>query len=188
MEKRASNFKDIAGQRFGKLVAIALIGFKQNHARWRCRCDCGNETIVNGNSLRRGRTISCGCFALESKRLSRGESGFNRLLMYYKIGAKKRNLTFELSLDQFKALTSQPYHFCGVPPIQSARAINKGRTTKEGAEYSEYLYNGVDRKDNKIGYTLANSIPCCKVCNRGKSSMSYEEFMGYIERIRYGRK
>lgn len=28
---------------------------------WKCKCDCGNETIVLGTSLRTGITKSCGC-------------------------------------------------------------------------------------------------------------------------------
>jgi hypothetical protein len=30
-------------------------------ARWACRCDCGNRTVVIGSGLRSGKTISCGC-------------------------------------------------------------------------------------------------------------------------------
>ena len=30
-------------------------------SRWLCQCECGNQTIVNSGSLRRGLTKSCGC-------------------------------------------------------------------------------------------------------------------------------
>lgn len=29
--------------------------------RWKCRCDCGNETIVGQTLLQTGKTKSCGC-------------------------------------------------------------------------------------------------------------------------------
>ena len=29
--------------------------------RWKCKCDCGNTTIVIGSHLRRKKTKSCGC-------------------------------------------------------------------------------------------------------------------------------
>jgi hypothetical protein len=33
---------------------------------WVCRCDCGTERVVLGNSLLRGHTTSCGCAARDA--------------------------------------------------------------------------------------------------------------------------
>ena len=52
---------DIAGQRFGRLVALEPVGRSQRAVTWRCRCDCGNETVLRGTNLRNGHTRSCGC-------------------------------------------------------------------------------------------------------------------------------
>jgi hypothetical protein len=51
------------GERFGRLTILGLSPDRaaNGKARWHCRCDCGNETTVIGDELRRGRTISCGC-------------------------------------------------------------------------------------------------------------------------------
>lgn len=58
----ASNFKDISGERFGRLTAVEHVGTNSSGgALWLCRCDCGSETIVAGKSLRSGNTKSCGC-------------------------------------------------------------------------------------------------------------------------------
>jgi hypothetical protein len=35
---------------------------------WLCKCDCGAERAVMGNSLVKGATQSCGCYATEIKR------------------------------------------------------------------------------------------------------------------------
>ena len=36
------NFKDISGQRFGRLVAIKTVGSNRAGQKiWECRCDCG---------------------------------------------------------------------------------------------------------------------------------------------------
>jgi hypothetical protein len=51
---------DLAGQRFGKLVVVEL-SHQSNGAWWRCRCDCGGESVVRGAVLRYGSTKSCGC-------------------------------------------------------------------------------------------------------------------------------
>jgi hypothetical protein len=78
----ARKFKDHTGQRFGRLTVVAF------HERryvaggtsifWRCRCDCGNETIVAARHLSRGHTQSCGCLGRELARTAHfrhGESG-----------------------------------------------------------------------------------------------------------------
>lgn len=56
------SFKNIAGQRFGRLVAIEPAGsLSGGGVTWRCVCDCSKETITSGAFLRTGRTTSCGC-------------------------------------------------------------------------------------------------------------------------------
>lgn len=56
---------DLTGQRYGKLTVLSPVDKRNNKWRWLCRCDCGKETIVSGQSLRRGSTQSCGCLAKE---------------------------------------------------------------------------------------------------------------------------
>ena len=36
-------------------------GNEQVMHRWKCVCDCGNETIVGQTLLQTGKTKSCGC-------------------------------------------------------------------------------------------------------------------------------
>lgn len=53
---------DLTGQRFGKLTVIEFAGHAPNRKTlWKCKCDCGNETLVKTNALRSGDTKSCGC-------------------------------------------------------------------------------------------------------------------------------
>ncbi len=60
---------DIAGQRFGKLVAIELAPIvKGKKRRWLCKCDCGKMSLCLSYGLRVGQTRSCGCVALWRKR------------------------------------------------------------------------------------------------------------------------
>lgn len=56
------------GQRFGLLE---VIGWKPSgdHARYVCRCDCGEITEVIGAHLRSGTTKSCGCLRGRKKSL-----------------------------------------------------------------------------------------------------------------------
>lgn len=56
---------DIIGQRFGHLIVLERAPrpehCKSAGAYYKCKCDCGNEKIIMGKSLRNGRTKSCGC-------------------------------------------------------------------------------------------------------------------------------
>jgi len=67
------------GQRFGRLTVVVKTE-KSTHliGRWRtswiCRCDCGKEATIRGDSLKSGRTRSCGCLDqmdLTSRRFGR---------------------------------------------------------------------------------------------------------------------
>lgn len=59
---------DLTGKVFGKLTVIKEhpIRTPQGSIQWECQCDCGNQTIVSGDNLRRNHTTSCGCAQKET--------------------------------------------------------------------------------------------------------------------------
>lgn len=73
-KKRAPNFKDITGLRFGRLIVLGFShkGYIGERATlyWDCVCDCGANTTVRGIALRskNGKTRSCGCLKMESNK------------------------------------------------------------------------------------------------------------------------
>ena len=56
---------DLAGKRFGRLLVLEKCGHIGKYIAWKCKCDCGNETVVAVNNLQNGSTKSCGCLARE---------------------------------------------------------------------------------------------------------------------------
>lgn len=55
-------FIDETGNKYGMLTVIEYVPhYKTPGAHWRCRCECGMETITYGAHLRAGRVVSCGC-------------------------------------------------------------------------------------------------------------------------------
>ena len=57
-----SKIDDISGKKFNKLTVIERMkSSKSGKAMWKCRCDCGNYTIVSGSNLKTGGVKSCGC-------------------------------------------------------------------------------------------------------------------------------
>ncbi len=55
---------DLTGQRFGRFVVTKLfrMGSKNVGTKWWVRCDCGATKTVLANSLRTGKSKSCGCY------------------------------------------------------------------------------------------------------------------------------
>lgn len=52
---------NMVGQKYERLVVLdRATNDKHNNARWRCACECGQETVVVGSLLRKGKTRSCG--------------------------------------------------------------------------------------------------------------------------------
>lgn len=65
---KEQKYKDITGQRYGRLIAIKYCYTSGNRlAYWLCRCDCGIEKIIRGSHLRTGDILSCGCLNKELK-------------------------------------------------------------------------------------------------------------------------
>lgn len=81
---------DISGKKFGRLTAIAPI-FDGRRYNWLCVCDCGNECIKSGVSLRNGNVQSCGCLHSEilSNRNKKHGHSSDRLYKVWK-GMKAR--------------------------------------------------------------------------------------------------
>ena len=61
-----SKIIDLTGKKFGFLTVINLANTKNRNNGgkeyyWLCKCDCGNEKIIRGSTLKNGATQSCGC-------------------------------------------------------------------------------------------------------------------------------
>jgi hypothetical protein len=169
--KRLEKMEDISGQIFSHLLIIEYAGLNL----WKCKCDCKEENIIISSlgDLRSGRIKSCGCFRRHT--LPFGEGAFNRLLNTYKTRAIKKNIDFTLTREEFIYLTKQNCFYCGCEPSQHAPGPKRA--------YGDYIYNGIDRLNNNVGYTKENSMPCCGFCNVAKNNYSKEEFLLKIKAI-----
>ena len=60
-------FKDLTGQRFGRLTVKHLLFKKNSRFYWLCICDCGNECVRQSYLLKnkKTKTKSCGCYVYE---------------------------------------------------------------------------------------------------------------------------
>ncbi len=69
-----------------------------------------------------------------------------RIYGWYKLSAKKRDHSFNITFDQFNLFYQRPCYYCNTPIDRI----------------------GLDRIDDKKGYEIDNIVSCCKNCNYGK--------------------
>lgn len=180
---------DLAHRKFGRLTVVRFDGYRKTSsfraAYWWVRCSCGAEKRVEARALKSGLTISCGCVQRERAREVNckppGVAGFNRLYGSYKYGAKHRGHEWNLTEEQAKFLFEQPCVYCGQPPKQISKGTNH-TSRRNASKHSQYVYSGIDRIDNSIGYEVCNCVSCCQTCNLAKRDMTYDEFVAWINR------
>lgn len=178
---------DLRGQRFGLLVVEERAErTPYGHARWSCRCDCGGTLTTHGNSLKSGRTTSCGCrrklAAAENGRKSASDrtllpaekAAINCIVAAVRTRAHSKNRAYELSYEQVRDLVLSPCHYCNSPPA-NRMSFRTGKAT--------FAYSGIDRVDSSGGYTPENTVPCCLICNQAKSDLSLEEWNAWLTRL-----
>ena len=180
--QEGANLVDLTGQRYWHLVVLQRAGSRGTAATWLCQCDCGQQKICVSTVLRlSGPNSSCGCGRKTGKgsrpiyttSMPPGESARNIVLKGYQHGAQKRGLAWELSERVFNEITKSQCFYCGQHPSTVAAPSRNG----------SFIYNGIDRIDNRLGYILGNVVSCCPLCNHAKRDMPQVDFFAWIERL-----
>ncbi len=166
---------ELVGQCFGRLKVVKRVENNKYIERcWLCICECGNETILSTRKLRTNHTKSCGCYKHDIRFLPEGVASRNAIYSNYKRDSGKQNREFSLSIEEFIEITKRNCHYCGIEPSEFSLRGNAN---------GSYVGNGIDRKDNSLGYTIENCLPCCRKCNFCKGKLPYDEFMSWIKRV-----
>ncbi len=98
--------------------------------------------------------------------------GCSRLLWNkYVYKCRVKNMYWGLSEEEFLALSQSNCHYCGKPPLQK---VWRKRPTA-------FIYNGIDRMDNALGYSPENCVTCCGDCNKLKGDhLTHDETMAAV--------
>lgn len=139
---------------------------------------CGKYTEVSTAKLRNGHTKSCGCIKSESISIANrhcyGDSMGKRVIDSYRNNAKLKKIEFSLSHAQLIALFQGNCHYCGDAPKNVMKRKNS---------YGMFVYNGIDRIDNNLGYIENNCVSCCWKCNQKKKSNHKTAFLDWIKKV-----
>jgi hypothetical protein len=174
-KKSGPKAKDLTGRKFSLLTVIERVDNQGEKVAWRCICDCGVETTMQAIALTSGHTKSCGCRGKE-----KAHGFISQMYANYRGAATRRNLNFELKFVEFSDLIKQNCHYCKSLPISKENRAD----VKRGAFKEIIPINGIDRINSDIGYMTTNCVPCCSICNRAKASMSYTDFITWINRLK----
>ena len=180
-----SNTIDLVGKRFTKLLVKKLLKERGNKGqlKWECLCDCGNKHITSGESIRSGKSKSCGCLRKEAppnkikdRTLAIWTHLYNSTVIKR---SKKKGYKIDITFDEFKELSSNSCFYCG---LKDSSFLNDRWHNKELSK-TVVKYNGIDRVDSDKGYTKENSVTCCKHCNTAKNTMTQKDFYQFIKRL-----
>lgn len=174
------------GQRFGCITVVSKSfppdgQYSQQARWWLIKCDCGHRKVVYSNELVGRKWISCGhdCKFPRINELPFGESEKRAQYSKTKDEAIKNGYIFELTIDQFHLVVSEPCAYCGVA---NSKKLGLNRNKKHPNRHV-YKCNGIDRIDSSKGYVDGNCASACKYCNWAKNSQTVDQFKDHITKI-----
>ena len=156
---------DLVGQKFGRLFVIKKMDNSKNrHSQWLCRCECGKEKIIRGDSLKNENTKSCGCLHIEistkhghrtEAKMSETYHSWNNMIQrctnpknefYYNYGGRgitvcKRWLNFENFLKDMDEVPKKH---------QIDRINNNGNYCKDNCKWSTRTEQGRNKRNNRL--------------------------------------
>ncbi len=148
--------KDLTGQKFGKLTIIKDSDQRyRGKVVWECKCDCGNFTLVNGNDLISGHTMSCGCMSQ-----SKGEFFIEKILK-----EKSINFISEYSFKNCKNLKTNAYLRFDfyLPDYNICIEYDGMQHFKESSLCSDTLQERQERDNIKTQYCKNNNIKLLRI-------------------------
>lgn len=133
------NAINLTGQRFDKLVVIKRAeNDKYGKSRWICKCDCGNEKVVNSRELNRGDTTSCGCKYYESNKANNLiNQRFGRLVVIKRVQNLGNKVAWEClcNCGKLKIVTSSS--LCSGSTL-SCGCLRKETSSKKATIHGHY--------------------------------------------------
>jgi len=141
--------KDLVGKVFGKLsVQFRVQNDKQGNSYWMTSCECGNDLVVKGVSLRNQHTKSCGC--------SSSEFVSEKLIKPFNIGEQIGYFTIIKQADGYLGKGAY-WHVlcrCGTEKVVQAEALRNGAIVSCGCYHKDVTRekNLIDLYGRRFGY------------------------------------
>jgi len=143
-------------------------------------CDCGVQYRLKlTNTLKNNGNFMCRqCYAERDAANFDSHWGYKAAYSRIKKDAKAGGREFEIKIEEFRYLCQQNCYYCGSSPSNLITYRGQNSFT-----FRYFVYTGLDRIDNNVGYTRQNVVPCCIICNRAKNSMAFKDFIDWLNRL-----
>ena len=154
-----------------EMKSLTLFHHNKNQSDgYQTRCiECSKKYVnENINKIRNTRkNYRKSHYDIIRKNIKRYERTLKGKLMQWKTGAKKRNISFEITLSDLEKIPMICY-YTGVPLT---------------LERNEWYSISLDRLDSSKGYTKENIVFCCGFINRMKNNLTYGQFIRACAKI-----
>jgi len=185
--------KDILNKKFGLLTVIEYYEpSKTCRGRhyWRCKCDCGNISVVRDSHLIYGSTKSCGCLHKRRGKDSPFFKGYGDIPLNYYTTVKRSALgggisnrkkkIFDVSIEYLWKLFKKQNGKCALSDMN----LSFGGTTKENKRKETNKFTAsLDRIDSGVGYIKGNVQWVHKKINIMKNEFTQEEFINLCKNV-----
>lgn len=142
------------GKQYGLLTVIC----RDHDDYWKCKCDCGNLTVLDGKAVRFGKVRSCGCLVRSSNELITQQFLESRNLVF------EREKTFPDLVGELG--TKLRYDFCVYVDDQIVLLELNGIQHYKPIEY----FGGIDQfkrqqryDELKVAYAKQHGIKLCVI-------------------------
>jgi hypothetical protein len=148
--------KNLANQRFGRLVALSPSGRYRKKVIWECRCDCGKTKHVIGCNLTNGGSTSCGCKSIEAT------AERNRAGATHGLGGTRTYGAWFGMIQRCSDTENANYAGRGIVVCEFLRATprNFASLMGEKPETAKRRALSVDRIDTNGNYSCGNCDEC----------------------------
>ena len=179
------DINDIIGKKWNKILVLNFLRIEDSKRKWRknyyyqCKCDCGKIIELTREIILQEKRISCGCYKnqygnITDQRLKEKHPNWNgyeeitgAFWAHIKIGAKKRNLEFNITIQDAWQQYLKQNKKCNLTEIE----LNLEHHWKTKSAVTASL----DRIDSSKGYIKDNIQWVHKDVNLLKGSMSLNQ-------------
>ena len=170
------------GNKYGKLIVIDRAKEKpwdkKGNANWLCQCNCGETKEITGYNLRNGHSKSCGCSVHNTKSNHKRWNGYEEISRTFfsaiKDGARHRNLTFDISIEDIWNLFLKQNRKCALSGLE----LILPQKCKDNTHTAS-----LDRIDSTKGYIRGNIQWIHKDLNVMKMDLPEEKFFDYCKLV-----
>lgn len=169
-------FKSLSdGDRTGKSIFLHM---DNEHAYMMCDCTAEYSLKLTNTLKNNGNFMCRQCYAERDAANFDAHWGYKSAFARIRKDARSADRVFEIKMEEFRYLCQQNCYYCGSIPSNLITYRGQNSFT-----FRYFMYSGLDRINNDIGYTRQNVVPCCIICNRAKNSMPFKDFIDWLNKL-----